>query len=110
MALVEDGSFGLESASARQLCAVAVAYHNLAAVQLKLQVSDLACKSSQNARKIARLCLSMSNRWLPIFQRTHEMALEDVKFRLYQRQDVDEGHKKLIEELAMELYDPAPVA
>ena len=108
LAMVEDGRLGLESASAKQLCCVAVGYHNLAAVQMKLQVSDLACKSSQNARKIARICLSQSNRWLPTFQRTHEMALEDVKFRLFQRQDIDEEHKKQIFELAQELYNPAP--
>lgn len=99
---------GLESASAKQLASVAVCYHNLAAVQMKLQVSDLACKSSQNARKIARLCLSVSNRWLPVFQRTHEMCLEDVHFRLSQRTDLDEKQKKLIGELAMDLYNPAP--
>ena len=106
--MVEDGTLGLEAATPKQLCLVAVAYHNLAIIQLKLQVGDLACKSSQNARKIARLCLSFSNRWLSVFQRTHEMALEDVQFRLSIRKDLDEGKKKLIEELAMDLYDPAP--
>jgi hypothetical protein len=108
LAMVEDGRFGLESASARQLCSVAVAYHNLACLQLKLQVSDLACKSSQNARKIARLCLSVSNRWLPTFQRTHEMCLEDVRFRLSQRSDISDYQKQVIVELATDLYNPAP--
>ena len=56
--MVEDGRLSFESATPKQLCLVAISYHNLAVVQLKMLVPDLACKNSQNARKIARLCLS----------------------------------------------------
>ena len=67
--LITSSSFlAFQAATPRQLCLVAVGYHNLAVVQLKMQHSDLAAKSSQNARKIARLCLSCSTRYLAVFQ------------------------------------------
>lgn len=82
LTIIEDGKMGLNHATAKQLCLVAIAYHNLAVIQLKLQVPDLAVRSSQSARKIARLCLSYSNRWIQIFQWTHDAAVDDVNFLL----------------------------
>ena len=37
-----------------------------------------ACMSSQNARRLARLCLSYSNRWLRSFEGTHKLALAEL--------------------------------
>lgn len=37
-----------------------------------------ACLSSQNARRLARLCLSYSNRWLHSFEGTHKLALAEL--------------------------------
>ena len=54
-------------------------YHNLAVIQLKLEAPELACNSSQNARKLARLSLSFANRWMETFQHTHEVALASAK-------------------------------
>lgn len=34
--------------------------------------------SSQNARRLARLCLSYSNRWLRSFEGTHKLALAEL--------------------------------
>lgn len=34
--------------------------------------------SSQNARRLARLCLSYSNRWLHSFEGTHKLALGEL--------------------------------
>ena len=85
LAMVEDGRLEFKSASPTQLCLVAVGYHNLAVIQIKMQASDLACKTSQNARKIARLCLSASTRYLTAFQRTHEAALADLKYHMEYR-------------------------
>lgn len=34
--------------------------------------------SSQNARRLARLCLSYSNRWLHSFEGTHKLALAEL--------------------------------
>lgn len=108
LAMVEEGRLSLESASPRQLCLVAIAYHNLAVVQLKMLVPDLACKSSQNARKIARLCLSYSNRWMHVFQWTHEVAMEDIKFQLTLKPKIPLNNKQLyvIKQLTEDMYDP----
>ena len=108
IAMIEEGQLAFESATPKQLCLVAVAYHNLAVIQMKLLVPDLACKSSQNARKIARLCLSYSNRWLNIFQWTHEAAMEDVRFQLTLKPGIPLNDKQLhvIKELTAEMYDP----
>lgn len=38
------------------------------------QVSE-ACLASQNARRLAKLSLSYSNRWIKYFDATHEAAL-----------------------------------
>jgi len=71
-----------EEASPKWLSLVSVGYHNLAVLQLKLDSPDLAAKSSQAAKKIARLCLALTNRWLPIYEWTHECALEELNFQL----------------------------
>lgn len=46
--------------------------------QLILRHSGEACMSSQNARRLARLCLSYSNRWLHSFEGTHKLALAEL--------------------------------
>jgi hypothetical protein len=108
LAMVEDGRLAFENASPKQLCLVAISYHNLAVVQLKMMVPDLASKSSQNARKIARLCLSYSNRWLHIFQWTHEVAMEDIKYQLTLKPKIPLNDKQLhvIRNLTEDMYDP----
>ncbi len=106
--MVETGRLAFAQATPKQLCMVAVAYHNLAVVQLKLDAPDLACKSSQNARKISRLCLAQSNRWIDVFQYTHEIALADMKYELSTR-TLDEMTPQqilLIRELAEALFAP----
>jgi len=108
LAMVEDGRLAFETATPKQLCLVAIAYHNLAVIQLKLLVPDLACKSSQNARKISRLCLSYSNRWIHVLQWTHEVALEDIKFQLTARpgMPLNEAQLAVIKDLTTEMYNP----
>ncbi|CAN0344783.1 unnamed protein product, partial [Hapterophycus canaliculatus] len=46
--------------------------------QLILRHAGEACMSSQNARRLARLCLSYSNRWLHSFEGTHKLALAEL--------------------------------
>lgn len=77
-------------------------------VQLKLNVPDLACKNSQNARKIARLCLSYSNRWIDVFRYTHSLAVSDIKWELSTKElaDLSAVQIALIAELAEALFDP----
>jgi len=136
LAMVEGGRLSDAAPSPKQLCLVAVGYHNLgrvrkscllflrrcpmsltylpshripsAVVQLKLNVPDLACKNSQNARKIARLCLSYSNRWIDVFRYTHSLAVADIKWELRTKQlaDLSPMQISLIAELAEALFDP----
>jgi tetratricopeptide (TPR) repeat protein len=141
LAMVEGGRLSDAAPSPKQLCLVAVGYHNLgklllvravcqpllflrrcpmsltylpshriasAVVQLKLNVPDLACKNSQNARKIARLCLSYSNRWIDVFRYTHSLAVADIKWELRTKQlaDLSPMQIALIAELAEALFDP----
>ncbi len=35
-----------------------------------------ACIASQNARRLARLCMTYSNRYMRYFENTHSLALE----------------------------------
>lgn len=108
LAMLEDGRLAFENATPLQLCLFAIAYHNLAVIQLKLEVPDLACKSSQNARKIARLCLSYSNRWIDTFQRTHDIALDDVKYLISTKGYIEDDVLKIVKTFVDDLYDPTP--
>lgn len=57
---------------------VAVTYHNLSCLQLlKGQTGD-ACMNSQNCRKLSRLCMSVSNRYLARFEETHLIAMNKL--------------------------------
>ena len=53
-------------------------YHNIAVQQLLLRRSAEACVSSQNARRLARLSLSYSSRFLKQFEVTHRICLETL--------------------------------
>jgi tetratricopeptide (TPR) repeat protein len=108
LAMVEAGRLASADATPKQLCLVAIGYHNLAVVQLKLAMPDLACKNSQNARKIARLCLSYSNRWIDTFQYTHEIAIADIKYELSAKKakDLSPAQLALVIELSEALFDP----
>lgn len=106
--MVESGRLATADATPKQLCLVAIGYHNLAVVQLKLAMPDLACKNSQNARKIARLCLSYSNRWIETFQYTHEIAITDIKYELSSKKarELSPAQLALVIELSEALFDP----
>ena len=65
----------LSGSKAEKICMIAVAYHNLAVNQCNLEMYQQACVTSQNARRLARLSLSYSNRWLKQFDATHQEAL-----------------------------------
>ena len=108
--MVENGRLAKSTASPRQLCMVCIGYHNLAVVQLKMLAPDFACKSSLNARKLARLCLSYSTRYLATLQWTHDVAVDDVKFHLQNPNSgdylkMDKKQLKMILELAEGMYD-----
>jgi hypothetical protein len=108
LGMVDEGRLAFEEAKPKELCLVAVAYHNLAVVQLRMEVPDAAANSSQNARKIARLCLSHSNRWINIFHWTHQVALNDVKQQLESNYDLSEDQLHSMNHLTDIMYDPNP--
>lgn len=106
LAMIETGRLSTVEATPRQLCLVAIAYHNLAVIQLKLDLPDMACKNSHNARRIARLCLSYSNRYIDIFQLTHEVAINDMKYELEHLDctEMTAEQTMIIKELAAALF------
>ncbi|KAH9193519.1 hypothetical protein AeNC1_004492 [Aphanomyces euteiches] len=92
LALVEDAKLeedGGGGASAQKLCLVAVCYNNLALEQLHLKDVDGAATSSQNARRLARLCLSYSNRWLSQFEATHRAVIRAMASIMGDQNDLD---------------------
>jgi tetratricopeptide (TPR) repeat protein len=77
LALIEEkkledphsGSPG-DGASAQKICLAAVCYNNMAVEQLHLRQFEAASVSAGNAKRLARLCLGYSNRWLAQFGAT----------------------------------------
>ena len=60
------------------LLLTSVTYHNIAVQQLMLgHISD-SCVSSQNARRLARMCLSVSSHYLPMLESTHKQSLNEL--------------------------------
>ncbi|CAM9282676.1 unnamed protein product [Ascophyllum nodosum] len=78
LSMVQEGKLDVGGNSPQKLCLVAICYHNIAVEQLILRHAGEACMSSQNARRLARLCLSYSNRWLHSFEGTHKLALAEL--------------------------------
>ena len=71
--MVEDERLESGGPRHRKICLIAITYHNIAVEQLLSRVME-ACVSSQNARRLARLSLSYSNRWIKNFESTHRLA------------------------------------
>jgi hypothetical protein len=107
MAFLEEGELATLTCTPRQLCLVAIGYHNLAVIEMKLECPDFAAKNIQKARKVAQLCLSYSNRWLDAFRWTQEVTIEDVKFNLAVRDRYAPHLLKLINPLTDEMFNPA---
>ncbi|GMF18068.1 unnamed protein product [Phytophthora fragariaefolia] len=70
--LEETTEGGAGRGSAQKLCLAAVCYNNLAVEQLHMREFEAASISSANAQRLAKLCLSYSNRWLSQFQATSD--------------------------------------
>ena len=57
---------------------ISVTYHNLCCLQLlKGQIGD-ACMNSQNCRRLCRLCMNVSNRYVNHFEETHMKAMNEL--------------------------------
>jgi len=102
--MVEDGRLDVGGTSPQKLCLVAVAYHNIAVEQLSLRHISEACMSSQNARRLARLCLSYSNRWVKFFEDTHKISLAELANMNAKNKNQNKEQQELFKKLAMEFY------
>ena len=60
--MVDEGKLEGTGADTEKICMIAVCYHNIAVDHLLLHQIQEACVASQNARKLARLCMAYSNR------------------------------------------------
>ncbi|KAJ1449091.1 hypothetical protein M885DRAFT_489776 [Pelagophyceae sp. CCMP2097] len=87
--LVESGRLDVGGAAPQKLCLVAVCYHNVAVEQMLLNHLAEAAVSAQNARRLARLCLSYSNRWLHNFEQTHKCATQLLNIQLTGSPDLE---------------------
>jgi len=74
-----EGDGDSRGASPQKLCLVAVAYHNVAVEHVAAGQGEDACIASQNARRVARLCLGLSGRYAASFEATHAAALAQIE-------------------------------
>ena len=85
------------------LLLTSVTYHNNAVQQLMLgHISD-SCVSSQNARRLARMCLSVSSHYLPMLEYTHKQSLNELTNVL--KNSHCEEQALLFHKLISELFD-----
>ena len=103
LTMVENGSLDIESDNNQVLLLVSVTYHNIAVQQLMLGHICDACVSSQNARRLARLCLSVSIHYVPMLESTHKQSLNALSSVLKNSQS--EAQTKLFHYLITELFD-----
>jgi len=103
LSMVSDGMLEVGSNNAQQLLMVSIAYHNIAVEQLVLRHVSEACVSSQNARRLARLCLSYSNRYLAQFESTHKTALKDLGQTVRTKQNSKQA--EMFQRLSTDLFE-----
>jgi tetratricopeptide (TPR) repeat protein len=104
--MVDDERLETGGASAQKICLVAVCYHNLAVERLAQHDPQQACVASQNARRLARLSLSYSNRYLKHFETTHAAALAALQNTkaVKQAMATNPEHAELLRQLSEDLY------
>ena len=101
--------FGRYSLSSCRFSRQAVCYHNLAVALLRAERYEEACEASMNCRRLARVSLSYSNRWLPAFDATHRACLSALSLSSAVRGSMDtEEQAELFNQLASELFSDDP--
>lgn len=78
LTMVERGARDVEADCNQVLLLSGLVYHNIAVQQLVLGLTTDACVSSQNAQCLARLCLSVSGRYLPMLESTQKQSLNQL--------------------------------
>ena len=104
LSMVDRGKLDVEESDYNQvLLLTSVTYHNIAVQQLMLgHISD-SCVSSQNARRLARMCLSVSSHYLPMLEYTHKQSLNELTNVL--KNSHCEEQALLFHKLISELFD-----
>ena len=105
LSMVDRGKLDdvVESDYNQVLLLTSVTYHNIAVQQLMLgHISD-SCVSSQNARRLARMCLSVSSHYLPMLESTHKQSLNELTNVL--KNSHCEEQALLFHRLISELFD-----
>lgn len=105
LTMVEKGALDVHSDNKQQvLLLISTTYHNIAVQHLLTgHVSD-ACVSSQNARRLARLCLSVSTHYLPVLEFTHKQSLDQLSQMLQNSHDQSQ-QANLFHGLITELFE-----
>jgi len=76
--LVETGKLEVGGQATQKIALVAVCYHNLAVLYLSVRNLGEAFMCSQNGRRLARLSLSYTNRWIDHLEHTHKVVLSEI--------------------------------
>ena len=104
IAMVERGDLEMQDEK-EVLLLCSSAYLNIAVLQLSTgHVSD-SCLCSQNARRLARLCLSVSSHFLPIIEHTHKQGLDQLSQMLQNSQNHENQNANLFQGLISELFN-----
>ena len=90
-----------------QMIIVAVAYHNIAVQQVIAEKIRQACVSSQNGRRLIKMCLNYGNSYIAQFESTHRICLDRLmRIAHYKKRcGADEKLELLFESIVRDLYD-----
>ena len=93
----------IDTSDPQILVMVAVTYHNIAVMYILMDRIGDACISSQNCRRLCRLCMSVSNRYVSQFEETHTKALCELSSMVRSKQSREEA--LVFQKLVVELFD-----
>lgn len=94
-----DASLKYDSIDPQVIALLTVTYHNIAVIQIILGHIGDACISSQNCRRLCRLCISITSRYVPQFEETHMKAILSNMLRSKQTEEQAVVFQKLVTEL-----------
>jgi len=102
--MVEDGRLEVRGNSAQKVCMLAITFHNVAVEHLLQGRPGEACTASQNARRLAKVSLSYSNRWINQLEKTHAFAVGKLsKQNSFVKQTLKKSANRVFEKIAKEL-------
>jgi len=100
---ISDASSKYDSIDPQVIALLSVTYHNIAVIQIILGHIGDACISSQNCRRLCRLCISITSRYVPQFEETHMKAIYEMSNMLRSKQTEEQAI--VFQKLVTELFD-----